>query len=81
MDAAMTKTSVYSEKLGANVDIAMGAGNSYGVNFSSVSYTHLDVYKRQTFILVFGQSPPRPSENSIFRHKISPFLSSCVIEN
>lgn len=25
--------------------------------------------------------PPRPSENSIFRHKISPFLSSCVIEN
>ena len=27
------------------------------------------------------QSPPRPSENSIFRHKISPFLSSCVIEN
>lgn len=26
-------------------------------------------------------TPPRPSENSIFRHKISPFLSSCVIEN
>ena len=25
--------------------------------------------------------PPRPSENSIFRHKISHFLSSCVIEN
>ena len=25
--------------------------------------------------------PHRPSENSIFRHKISPFLSSCVIEN
>ena len=34
MDAAMTKTSVYSEKLGANVDITMGAGSSYGVNFS-----------------------------------------------
>jgi hypothetical protein len=34
MDATMTKTSVYSEKLGKNMDISVMMGNAYGVNFS-----------------------------------------------
>lgn len=33
MDATMTKTSVYSEKLGESINISMMADRSYGVNF------------------------------------------------
>src|SRR5699024_10262217 len=43
--------------------------------------TTKDVAAKWVILKLPERFPPlRPSENSIFRHKISPFLSSCVIE-